>query len=351
MKNLSTINKLLYLINSICLFFLITSYLSPYINPKYFWPVSFNGLIFPLLYIINILFLIYWIIGMKRQMWANMIVLIIGIQYIGLFVGTQNKKSNHSDKGIKILSYNVRLFNRYEWIPKTNIKSKIIKFLDEEDADIICIQEFYTKSEIPDLKYNYRHIGLQNKKSQWHMAIYSKYPQINKATVSINGELMNNTCIHSDIVINNDTIRVYNVHLASNSLNISDYNFMKNRKKDNILEDINGIIIKMKNSYKKRAEQAKAIKVHIENSPYSVVVCGDFNDTPVSYAYNKIRRNLKDAFEESGIGVGRTFIKIPALRIDYLLHDNNLKSFNYIQHNQKLSDHYPISCELEIINP
>ena len=162
MKGLSVINKLLYLINSICLLLLILSYLSPFISPTFFWPISFFGLLFPIFYVINSLFLIYWIIGFKKQIWANIIILLIGIQYIGLFFGTQPTTTKTTDS-IKVLSYNVRLFNRYEWISDPDVKSEIFKFIRKENADILCIQEFYTANEIPSFNYKYRHIGLQNK--------------------------------------------------------------------------------------------------------------------------------------------------------------------------------------------
>ena len=350
MKGLSVINKLLYLINSICLLLLIFSYLSPFISPTFFWPISFFGLLFPILYVINSLFLVYWIIGFKKQLWANIIVLLIGIQYISLFFGTQPTTTNTTES-IKVLSYNVRLFNRYEWLPRPDIKSEIFEFLKKENADILCIQEFYTADKIPSFNYKYRHIGLQNKKSQWHMAIYSKYPQIDKGTVSIKGERVNNTCIYSDMTINSDTIRVYNVHLASNWFKNSDYSFLQNPQKNNLTKGIKGIAEKMKSSYKKRAEETKVIKQHMENSPYPIILCGDFNDTPISYAYNTISATLKDAFKESGKGIGQSFVKIPALRIDYILHNEQFKSTNYQKYNQILSDHYAVSCELRKITP
>ena len=349
MKGLSLINKLLYLINSICLLFLLFSYLSPYTSPTYFWPISFFGLLFPVFYIVNIFFLIYWTISFKKQIWANIIILLIGIQYIGLFFGTQPKTSKNTDS-VKVLSYNVRLFNRYGWIEKPDIKSKIVEFLKTEKADILCIQEFYTSDEIPTLNYPYKHIGLQSKKNQWHMAIYSNFPQIKKSTVSIKGERMNNICIYSDLIIDSDTIRVYNVHLASNWFKNSDYSFLQNPKKENLKKGIKGIVERMKSSYKNRAEEARAINEHIKSSPYPIILCGDFNDTPLSYAYNTISENLKDAFKESGKGIGQSFVKIPALRIDYIFHDEIFKSYNYIRHKQKLSDHYAISCEVEINN-
>jgi len=273
--------------------------------------------------------------------------LLIGIQYIGLFFSTQPKTPVDTDS-VKVLSYNVRLFNRYGWIAKPDIKSEIVAFLKTEKADILCIQEFYTPDEIPTLNYPHKHIGLQSKKNQWHMAIYSNFPQLKKSTVSIKGERMNNTCIYSDLCIGTDTIRVYNVHLASNWFKNSDYSFLQNPKQETLKQGIKGIVERMKSSYKKRSKEARAIKKHMQSSPYPIILCGDFNDTPLSYAYNTISENLKDAFEESGIGIGQSFVKIPALRIDYILHNERFKSYNYIRHKQKLSDHYAVSCEVKI---
>ena len=349
MKGLSLIDKFLYLINSLSLFTLLLSYLSPFISPTIFWPISFIGLLFPILFLLNLAFFIYWLIGFKKPMWANLIILLLGIGNISNYFGT-SPNSNSSEENTKVLSYNVRLFNRYGWIPKENVREDIFAFFTEEDADILCIQEFYTPNEIPDLNYPYRHIGLQNKKSQWHMAIYSKYPQIKKKTVSIKGERMNNTCIYSDMIINEDTIRVYNIHLASNWFKNSDYSFIQNPHKEKIKEGLKGIASRLKNSFIKRAEEVAVIKEHIKTSPYPIILCGDFNDTPLSFAYNTIKGDLVDAFTVCGKGIGDSFVKIPALRIDYILHDNELKSSNYQKHKQVLSDHYAVSCEIEIGN-
>ena len=347
MKGLSLINKLLYFLNSISLLLLLFSYLSPYISPVLFWPLAFIGLIFPILYITNVLFLIYWTNGFKKPMWANIIILLIGIGNISNYLGT-SPNSSSSKENIKVLTYNVRLFNKYNWLKQKNVKKEIFDFFSSENADILCIQEFYSSDEIPDLNYPFKHIGVQNNKSQWHMAIYSNYPQINKETVSIKGEQMNNTCIYSDILIKKDTIRVYNIHLASNWFNSSDYSFIHNPKKNKLKEGLLGITKRMKNSYKKRAAEVDIIKKHMRKSPFPLIVCGDFNDTPLSYAYHSITGNLIDAFSFSGKGVGASFIKIPALRIDYILHDSDLESSNYKKYNQILSDHYAVSCEITI---
>ena len=286
-----------------------------------FWPISFLGLIFPILFIMNFLFLIYWFLNTKKQIWANLIVLLIGVQHVSNYIGT-NPKESTDNTTISILSYNVRIFNAYNWIPSLT-KETIFDFLKNKNTDILCIQEFYAPNNIPDLNYNFRHIGKQNKKSEWHMAIYSKYPQIKKATVAIKGKEMNNTCIYSDIIIKKDTIRVYNIHLASNFFKNSDYLFLKNKKNREMRKGISNIIKILKNSYQERAEEVLAIRTHIHKSPYKVIVCGDFNDTPLSYAYNKIKGDLIDSFSYSGKGIGESFVKVPTLRIDYIMHDNS----------------------------
>ena len=340
------LNKIIFFINSLFLFLLLLSNISVYINPNIFWPISFLGLLFPLLFVINFFFLVYWVILLKKNMIANIIVLILSYSNISNYIGVANKENIKKDT-IKVLSYNVRIFNAYGWIPQLK-KETIYNYLKKENADILCIQEFYVKDEIPKMNYKYHHIGKQSKKSKWHMAIYSKYKQIYKATVTINGEKMNNTCIFSDIIIKNDTIRVYNIHLASNWFKESDYYFINNPNKETIYDNIIAVVNKMKETYKSRAKEALAIRKHINNSPYPVIVCGDFNDTPMSYAYKKIKGDLSDSFSKSGQGIGSSFVKIPALRIDYILYDKKFKSTNYKKDNIILSDHFPISCEIQL---
>tara|TARA_B100000003_G_C10635050_1_gene252665 strand:- start:31 stop:444 length:414 start_codon:yes stop_codon:yes gene_type:complete len=137
MKVIGIVNKLIFLINSIFLIGLLLSYAAQFLSPIYFWPISFLGLLFPILFIINFVFLLYWSTQMKKQLWANLIILLIGIQYVDRFIGTKSIEEN-SEKNVKVLSYNVRLFNNYNWIK--NIKSdSIYNYLKNEKADIFCL--------------------------------------------------------------------------------------------------------------------------------------------------------------------------------------------------------------------
>lgn len=152
------------------------------------------------------------------------------------------------------------------------------------------------------------------------------------------------------MLIHGDTVRVYNVHLQSIHLSNVDYKFVDdimNNKKTEELENSKNILRRLKRAFIKRSSQSDLVAEHIQNCPYSTIVCGDFNDTPASYSYNNIAQNLKDAFVESGTGFGKTYIgKFPSFRIDYILHSDKYKSYNFRTIRQKLSDHFPLTCYL-----
>lgn len=353
MRGFSFINKIFFVINSILLIGQLLSYLAPFISPNIFWPIAFFGLLFPIFFLLNLFFLTFWLIQMKKPFWANLIILIIGINAIGKLVANTDQETVQETKNtFSIISYNVRLFNAYSWIKekeKKEIKNRIFDFFNQRNTDVLCIQEFYAPRELPTMNYPFQHIGLQNKKSQWHMAIYSHYPQIHKGTVSIKGERMNNTCIFSDIIILTDTIRIYNIHLASNWFDQSDLAFIENPEmnKEAIRKGVSGIAKRLKRSFQKRAMEVEVIKTHMKNSPYPIVLCGDFNDTPNSFAYHKISEGMQDSFLKRGKGFGSTFLgKLPFLRIDYILHSPGIKTYSFITHKEKLSDHKAIESKL-----
>ena len=321
------------------LFALFLSYASPYISPDTFlWPVALLGLIYPFLLLINVLFSIYWLIRFKKHFWVNTIVILLGYGHIQNLLNIQEKESDTKAE-FSVMSFNVRLFNAYDWIKKENVKQEIIEYLNKDSVSILCLQEFYAPEELPKLNYPHSHIGLQNKRKSWRMATYSNYPIFKKGTVSISGERTNNVCIYSDIAIASDSFRVYNVHLASNWFEKEDYEFLDRPS----VEGAESIIQRLKTSFFKRAKQVKAIKAHMNTSPYPIILCGDFNDTPTSFSYKQLSEGLNDSFSKAGTGLGQTYNgKFPILRIDYILYSPEFKinSFKTIEVN--LSDHFPI---------
>lgn len=342
------LNRLLYLINMLTLFPLLLAYLAPYISPNTFmWPLAFLGLLYPILLAINGLFLLYWAVSFKRHFWSNLFIILLGWGHLQSLGSFSSNSTEAQEESFSVMSFNVRLFNVYDWIKDENVKEDIINFINKEEPSILCLQEFYAPNELPSLNYTYQHIGLQSQKKEWRMATYSKYPILEKGTVSIKGERKNNVCIYTDILLDNDTIRVYNLHLASNWFSKADYSFIQSPslEKEELTKGVKSIGERLKSSFSKRAEQVEVIKTHMQKSPYPIILCGDFNDTPQSYAYHQLSEGLTDAFTNSGDGLGKTYNgKFPSLRIDYILCSPELNIHSFDTKNVKLSDHYPISA-------
>ncbi len=343
---------------------LILSYLSRFISPVDFVWLAFLGLGYPFILFVNIVFVIYWLIRRKLFFLISLIAILLGGKNLSntftFTVSDYKPKSNA--KQIKVLSYNVRLFNLYQWSDDKKAKKKIFAFLKYQQPDIMCFQEFYSKgndslsnamviSRMPNAKYHHIEYGGNNeKKFNFGIATYSSYPIVNKGVLhSKNNRVVS---IFSDIKINNDTIRIYNNHLASVHLGYEDYNLIDSFQEKDEHEQMYGVIgifRKLEKAYTKRAIEAEIIAENINNSPYKVIVCGDFNDPPVSYSYRKIRGKLTDAFLESGNGFENTYVsKLFPFRIDYILHSKSLKSYKFQTSGIDYSDHFPIMCIFEI---
>jgi endonuclease/exonuclease/phosphatase family metal-dependent hydrolase len=140
------------------------------------------------------------------------------------------------------------------------------------------------------------------------------------------------------------------VHLQSIKFQYKDYELVEKFEAKNDNERLEGskiIFNRLKQGFIKRAVQVDILRDHMNSSPYPVILCGDFNDTPVSYVYGVLSKNLKDAFQQSGFGFGRTYAGIfPSFRIDYIFHDKKYKSSDYNTIHKAYSDHYPISCTI-----
>jgi endonuclease/exonuclease/phosphatase family metal-dependent hydrolase len=158
--------------------------------------------------------------------------------------------------------------------------------------------------------------------------------------------------IFTDLLIAGDTIRVYNNHLQSVRFHQRNFNFLDTlrfRYSEEDLREILDISVKLKAAYIKRAAQVDTISAHVQNCPFPSIVCGDFNDTPVSYTYRRMSEGLNDAFISSGKGLGNTYHgTIPSFRIDYILHSGEFHSLFFERVKVNLSDHYPIICVLDL---
>lgn len=268
---------------------------------------------------------------------------------------------------LKVLSYNVKLFDFYKKNDDQEHFNQIVNYIMNVDADVVCLQEFgyynmkgfLSQAELLAIfskKYKYNHLAykLNSKQlSTYGVATFSKYPIIEENEVDYDAKY--NFTIYSDIKIDKKIIRVYNCHLESNQLTVDDkkemYKLIDDASQKNISETTGRLTRKLGVAYKKRAYQAMQVAKSIQQSPHDVFVCGDFNDSPVSYAYTKIKGDLSDAFVETSQGMGITYNEPPFLfRIDYILHSKALSSKNFKIDNVNYSDHYPISCIINYYN-
>lgn len=339
MKKLNFIDKIIFFFNSIIAAMLLLSYLLPYVQPKHFAYLSVLSLGVPLLIILNALFVIYWLLKVKKQLIVSLFVLLIGYTHVFSLYKFSSSKNIENDNNLSIMNYNVRLFNLYNWIPEKDIEVKIVSFIKEEEPDIICFQEYFPHNNV-DLsfyKFKYEELSGQNVKNG--QAIFSKYPIIKSG--SINFPNTENNTIYADVVKGTDTIRIYNVHLQSSGINPEVENLNKEKSER--------IYKRAVNTFKKQQLQAELIISHKETSPYKMIICGDFNNTAYSYVYRKIKGNLVDVFEEAGNGFGRTFdFKYFPVRIDFILVDKSFYINGFKNYQEKLSDHYPILAKVSL---
>lgn len=345
---------------------LLISYLSPFVHPNTIWWLPLFGLAFPVVFWVNIIcFTILLFFKKGKLKWLILVAIILGIplntRYIAIG-GEKKEKSNQTS--FQLMSYNVRLFDKYQWIGDDLFtpSDSILALFKKEKPAILCLQEYLidqtanplitTKAiqETNDFGYVHERIVQEERDVQFGLATYSKFPIINKGNV-FNSEEQDQFCIYSDILIGNDTIRVYNIHLQSIRFQKDDYQVVSTNDQivEERLERLKNMLRKVKNAYAPRVLQAEKIIAHINSSPYPVIACGDFNDTPLSYVYHIFSQQLDDTFRKSSFGAGRTYAgKIPAGRIDYIFASSVFRPINFSIQKETLSDHFAIMTKLEL---
>ncbi|WP_036821164.1 endonuclease/exonuclease/phosphatase family protein [Polaribacter sp. Hel1_85] len=334
MKKLSLIDKILYLINSLIATLLLLSYLLPLLSPKTIPVFAILSLFVPIFLIINIAFFIYWLIKLKKQLLLSAFVLLIG-----WFTGTPfyklSKKNTSLNTDLKVMSYNVRMFNHWKWIEEEDIEKKISAFVKDNDPDILTVQENMSLDKYV-LDFPYKFIEKRYKNGRFGMAIYSKLPIINQGSFKLKNT--GNNIIFADIIRKKDTIRIYNLHLQSLSISPDKENFGQ--------ENSEKLIKTLKNRFKQQAEQTELFLAHEKKWKGKKIVCGDFNNTAYSWVYHQISQNKKDAFIEAGKGFGKTFKYPFPMRIDFIFSDENATINQFNTFSVKYSDHYPILARI-----
>lgn len=339
MKKLSFINKIIYFINVVVAVLLLLSYTLPFLPPKTFSFLSVINLGVSFLILINTLCFLYWLIKLRKQFMLSLVVLLIGYLSFGsLYKFTASTKIKHPEN-IKVMNYNVRLFNLYEWIPEKGIETKIVDFIKKESPEILSIQEYHPHKNIDLSFFKYKFEKLSGKKTKYGQAIFSKFPIINSGSIEFPNTA--NNAIFADVVKGKDTIRIYNIHLESMRINTK-VESLKN-------EDSERVFKKISTTFKMQQFQTELVLKHKENCTYKMVICGDFNNTDFSYVYRQIKGDLNDTFKEAGNGFGRTHdFKFFPVRIDFIFADDAFNINGFKTFNTHYSDHFPIMTTLSL---
>ncbi|BAV94146.1 endonuclease/exonuclease/phosphatase family protein [Ichthyobacterium seriolicida] len=335
---------MLYIINIFFSFLLILVYINSYVPPDLIPYHGILSVIYPFLLLVNIAFALIWISRLNPLFLISTIVIFLGYKNFDLlFKFPKNSEVYKKVEGdIKLISFNVHSFNRYNWIQKKDVIDEIKNFISVNDPDIICFQEFYDTKKNYFPEYPYVYISSTHKNEIWGNAIFSKFPIIEKGIIKFENSYNQTTYVSIDI--GQEILRIYNVHLESLGIDQEDYEYRKKHKK-NTLERLSKLFKNVNKGFSKHSEQSVLIREHIDNSPYKNIVCGDFNSTAFFYEYKKIKGGLNDAFSVFGQGLGATFFfYYYPLRIDFILSDPRISIKEFQTHsNIRLSDHIPLS--------
>lgn len=319
---------------------------SPEKHPSY----EVLTLFFPIPLVINLVFLVFWLFVRLRYMWIPIVGLLICLPVVRSYCPF-NIPHEAPEGSMKIMSYNVCRFSMDKEMVVT--PGKLAKYIVEENADIVCMQEYFANKR-DSLRKNYLtavypHVKVLNEPGKERVAVYSKYPFVKSEFIHVDAST--NTCGAFYLDVDGDTVIVINCHLESTKLTDGEKDeiddFVK-RKRGDI--DEQSIAEKLKSSAAKRAKQAEIIDDYIKkHQNMRIILCGDINDTPISYTHHVLTRHLTDCYTRTGNGPGFSHrSKGIYVRIDNILCSDNFEPFECkINTNIEFSDHYPIICSLK----
>lgn len=336
-------------LNIVLLVVTLLAYASPYVSPADAWLAGFLSLMIPVLLIAHAFLLAYYIVQRKKLLVYPLIALAVGYQYLLVSYSISNPEEA-AEPSFSVLSYNVRVFNTYAHLhQENNPGNAMINWLTEQDVDVKCLQEYYNDDQSDRFNATSKLSGQGDYQSyiqptivnrigaEFGLAIFSRFPITNQGTIALPDSA--HYAIYADIQTSRGTVRVYNVHLQSMSIDenaLSDFEQVK----DNYF----AVFQKLKWGFVSRAGQVDHLMAHIKKSPHPVVVCGDFNDLPYSYTYFTLRQQLRNAFERAGNGLGFSYNgKLFFLRIDNQFYSEAFQAHGYrTMRSITYSDHFPV---------
>lgn len=298
---------------------------------------SVLNLFVPIVVLVNLFFFLYWLLKLKWPFLLFMLCFLMGYSQWGLLYQFPKNSLRKSSSSFTVMSYNVRLFNKYNWIKNIDVPSEIEDLISEEQPDIICFQE-YSKTKSPRLEeYPFKYIQPSRAKGKSQLALFSKFPILNQGYISF--EESSNGGAFIDVSYQGKKFRVYNLHLESLRINIQD-SILSN-------PDSEAIQLKFNQVFKKQMKQIVVYEETNKMNDLPSIICTDLNNSQFSKIYERLAIEKQDAFTTAGKGLGTTFhFSFFPLRIDFIFADASFAINDFRSLDVKLSDHYPIISRL-----
>lgn len=354
---------IIFATNIVAIILLFCSFLSWNVSPLKTNLFSYIGLGFGLILLLNIGYLAFWIFFSKWKLAAIALTAILlcykpVTTYFPMHLFTDEAPA----EALEVLTYNVQGFPQER--NKDSSQHPILDYIADTDADIVCLQEYlvsktgqsiFSQRDVNRLlnKYPYRSITGLESSGKYHifgLACFSKYP-IEKTHEVLFESSYNGAAVYT-ININGKRYTVANIHLESNSIKAEDKklysDFIQNTDSVKLEAVTTNIRTRLGGAYRMRAQQVEKVKQYIgTQETVGTIICGDFNDTPISYAYQQMKKGLKDAYVSTAFGTGITYHEdLFLFRIDYIMHSKSMKAFKTKVDKIKNSDHYPLRTSL-----
>lgn len=328
------------------------------LNPTDHPMLSTVGMTFPFFLLANMGFLFFWLVFKWSRVWVPVAGFFLAYVPISIYMPI-HPAQDVPEGAIKLISYNVCCYGgnyKYE-----DGFGKVAEYLRDQQPDIVCVQEdadtwrrYVFQEYAKFLPYNDTLILVNNNLTINALGIHTRYPIVKRERLAY--ESKGNGSGAWWLQVGDDTLIVVNNHFESCHLTKEDRQQYRQLIKgeiprDSMRAESQLLLVKLAEANAKRAAQIRKVKQYVEeHSAYPIIVCGDFNDNPISYSRHEMAKGLTDCFVSTGRGIGLSYNqKAFSFRIDHVFCSKDIQPYNcQIDNKMDASDHYPVLCWLKI---